>query len=496
MPRTLSGKLIAILVISLTVVSAIYVGLTIMATRLHTQGINQNLNRSLAATIVGTTPLIREKRVDPHMLDQVFAMLMEINPAIEVYLLDPTGAILDYSAPPEKVLRRQVSLAPIDALLSESEDLPIRGDDPRDPHGQKIFSAAPILDDGELQGYLYVVLGGEAYDTVVEVFERSYILHLTLGAVAISVVLIALAGAFSFHALTRRLRLLTSFIEAFRQSSFQRSVDIPETHFRPAGDEIDRLGRLFDEMAGRIVDQIAALETADSARSELFANISHDLRTPLAALQGAIETLSMKQAALDPEEQRAYLDLALRHSEQLGRLIGQLFELATLESSDRQLRSEPFSVAELVQDIAQKFRPSADGKGLTIVCDPPIDLPFIEADIALIERVLENLVENAIKNTPEGGVIELSLSLNDGSISVAVSDTGCGMPVEELPRIFDRTYRTEKNRDPGSPGTGLGLAIAKQILEMHGSCFEVESTVGEGSTFRFRLPTGDKQARA
>ncbi|MDH5534085.1 MAG: HAMP domain-containing histidine kinase, partial [Betaproteobacteria bacterium] len=357
MHKTLSGKLVSALVILLGLASLVYVGLTVIATRFHIQEVNQSLNRSLAANIAESKELMRGEQVNPEALHQVFEVLMKINPAIEIYLLDPAGEILAYSAPPQKVKRARVSLGAIDAFLAGDENLPIRGDDPRDPQGRKIFSAAPILDQGRLQGYLYVVLGGETYDTIAGMFERSYILRLTLGAVAVSLLLISAGGALYFHWLTRRLRRLAILMKDFRSSGFQRPVSAPEGWFRTSGDEIDRLGLIFDEMAHRIVDQIKELQHADSSRRELFANISHDLRTPLASLQGAIETLLMKEAELPESEKRHYLNLALNHSEHLGRLTRDLFELATLQSGDRKLHYESFSIAEIVQDIAQKFRP-------------------------------------------------------------------------------------------------------------------------------------------
>jgi len=275
--KTLSSKLIAALVALLGVTSVVYAGLTVIATRFHIQEINQSLNRSLANNIVESQQLMRGGEADPAALHQVFESLMKVNPAIEVYLLDPVGEILAYSAPPNKVKRAHVSIDSVEAFLAGDESLPIRGDDPRDLEGRKVFSAAPILDDGRLQGYLYVVLGGETYDTISGMFERSYILRLTLGAVAVSLLLIGTAGALYFHRLTRRLRRLAMLMKELRSNDFQRPVGVPEEWFHASGDEIDRLGRMFDEMAQRIVDQIKQLQNADSSRRELFANISHDL---------------------------------------------------------------------------------------------------------------------------------------------------------------------------------------------------------------------------
>lgn len=493
MPRSLSGKLVAALVILLGVVGAVYVGLTLISTRLHIQEINQSLNRSLAANIVETKALVRESEVDPQALDEVFEMLMHINPAIEVYLLDPEGRILAYSAPPGKVKRTRVALDPIKAFLA-GRRLPIRGDDPRDKQDRNVFSAAPVREAGRLAGYLYVVLGGEAYDTIAGMLERSHILRLSLGTFAVSVLVVGAAGILSFNGLTRRLRRLAQLMEELRRSGFRRPVDVPRHRFRERGDEIDRLGRTFDEMARRIVDQLAQLEHADASRRQLFANISHDLRTPLASLHGTVETLLMKGADLPEGERRRYLNLALKHSDHLSRLTDELFELATLESGDRALRREPFSMAELVQDVAQKFRHEADRRRLHMETEIPQQAAFVSADIGLIERVFENLMENALKYTPDGGTVRLSVIPGQEWVSARVADTGRGIPPAELAHVFERTYRTDKERGERPRGTGLGLAIARQILQLHGGSIEVESAVGAGTAFTFSLPLGDERA--
>lgn len=488
MPRTLYGKLIAALLVLLGAISLFYVALTVVTTRLHIEEINQSLNRSLAANIVASKTLVRGREIDAAVLDDLFHTLMVINPAIEVYLLDPAGRIVAYSAPPEKVKRRRVSLQPVEVFLAGEAALPVRGDDPRDPHGRKIFSAAPVYEGGRLQGYLYVVLGGEAYESIARMFEGSYILRLGAGAAAASLVLILAAGVLSFTWLTRRLRRLTAVVEGFKHGDFRRPVEVPAALRRERGDEIDVLGIAFDEMGRRIAGQIEQLRHADGSRRELIANVSHDLRTPLASLQGAIETVLIKEAELSEAEKRRYLDLALKHCKRLGRSTVELFELATLESHDRPLCLEPFSIAELVQDVAQKFRPEAERSGLGLETDVPSHLPFVVADIGLVERVFDNLIENAIKFTLAGGTVRLSLAARGQSVVAAVADTGRGIPADALPRVFDRSYRADRERGDAPEGAGLGLTIARRILELHGSSIAVESAVGAGTTFTFELP--------
>ncbi|MDH3242017.1 MAG: HAMP domain-containing histidine kinase [Alphaproteobacteria bacterium] len=488
MLRSLHAKLALALLGLLGLVGLAYVILTVTTTRFHIQEVTQSLNRSLAADLARSQPLIKSGTVDKAALKRVFDMLMVVNPAIEVYLLGADGKLIAYSAPPEKIKRGRVALGPVRDFLAPGAKLPIRGDDPRSGSERKIFSAAPITEGGRLQGYLYVVLGGESYQSVAGMLETSWIMRLGGGVAAASLALIAVLGVLLFAWLTRRLRRLTARMESFRSNDPARPLTSGAAAPGRAADEIDTLALTFDAMARRIDEQVAALEEANTLRQELIANISHDLRTPLASLQGAIETLQMKDASLGAEEKRRYLALAHKHSQRLGRLITDLFDLTTLESEDRQLHTEPFSLAELVQDVAQRFRAMADEKGLSLEIDIPLNSSPVEGDIGLIERVLANLTENAIKYTPAGGRIDLGVHGGAGRISVRVRDTGIGIPADELPRVFERSYRVGKERGGGPDGAGLGLAIAKRIVELHGGELLVESEPGTGTAFTFDLP--------
>jgi signal transduction histidine kinase len=167
--------------------------------------------------------------------------------------------------------------------------------------------------------------------------------------------------------------------------------------------------------------------------------------------------------------------------------VSELLDLAKLDSHEIVLQREPFNLSDLVQDLVQKFQLRAKEKQINIVTNVQEELPFANADIALIERVLENLMENAIRYTPQGGSIRVVLRPEREDISVQVSDTGRGIPEEELPHIFNRFYQLDKSRK-GEKHSGLGLAITKKILELHERSIEVASSPGSGTTFSFHLP--------
>jgi signal transduction histidine kinase len=244
-------------------------------------------------------------------------------------------------------------------------------------------------------------------------------------------------------------------------------------------------------MAGRIEEQMEQLRKSDASRRELIANVSHDLRTPLATLQGYIETVLIKENVLTREERRQYLEIAIRHCTRLSKLVSELLELAKLDSYEVRVKREPFNLSELLQDVVQKFQLKAGEKRIQMETNVQATLPFVNADIGLIERVLENLLENALDYTPQGGSVSLSLTPEGENILVKVSDTGCGIPEEQIPHIFDRSYQLERRRSGQEGHSGLGLAIAKKILDLHERSITATSSPGSGTSFFFYLPSID-----
>lgn len=488
MVKTLYGRLSAILLAIFLVIGVFYVTLMLFVTRTHMQEAAQRLNHRLAEYLVSEKIFIKEGKIKEGALKESFDMLMDINPNIELYLLNSEGYILAYSAPPGKVRRGRVSTEPIERFLRGDEALPIVGDDPRSPGGRKVFSAATVPGGGPKEGYLYIILGGEEFDSVAGLFRKSYLLRLSIGGAVAGLVFALLAGLFLFGLLTRRLRRLAGEMEAFELSDFSEPAVLPLKARGRWGDEIEKLEAIFAQMSNRIMQQLDRIIRSDSLRRELVSHISHDLRTPLTTMQGYMETLLMKDADLTPEARRSYVETAIEHSRRLSKLVSDLFELAKLEARDTAVHREPFRLDELVQDVVQKFQLRADEKGVGIYVNGGGEPPFVHADIAFIERVIENLLDNALRYTPRDGSISVSLDRQGDFISVRVSDTGTGIPQDELPGIFERFHQVDRSRRDRSGHSGLGLAITRRILQLHGSDITVESKVNAGTTFAFRLP--------
>ena len=486
--RSLYSKLAVVLTGLFCLVGLAIIVVTMFSADMYQQEVNQRLNSKLADHIVAEKLLMQGNRVNQEALEDIFHMLMVINPSIEIYLLDTAGTILAFSAAPDRVKRKRIDLGPVKNLLAGHATLPVSGDDPRSLGGKKVFTAARIPEQGELQGYLYVILGGETYDSVVQKLKASYILQLSTWMIFASMLFALVAGLVLFASLTGRLKRLANAMDAFRSGVRPAQIKfLPQVSSHRA-DEIDRLGSTFTQMSARIEDQMAQLQKADATRRELIANVSHDLRTPLATLQGYIETLLLKEDSLRPEERRSYLQTAIKHCERLNKLVSELLELAKLDSSDIRVEREPFNLCELAYDVVQKFQLKAAEKQISLSTMIEEDPPFVNADIGLIERVLENLIENALQNTPRGGAISLVLTPQNEDVTIQVNDTGCGIPPEELVHIFDRFYQLDKSRKSGQDHSGLGLAITKKILKLHDRSINVASALGSGTTFSFQLP--------
>jgi two-component system OmpR family sensor kinase len=495
MPRTLYAKLAVVLVLLLASIGALYALLSVSAAGHYVQSVNQQLNHDLAKNLVADRNLVEQGRINEAALKETFHQYMVINPSIEIYLLDLQGNILSYSADPTKVKRHHVSLEPIKAFLNSKSPELLLGDDPRSHDRQKIFSVTTVPSAESPQGYLYVVLRGEQFDETERMVRESFLLRLSGWALGASLLFGLLTGLLIFHLLTRRLRRLNAAMEDFRRDDFtQPLTTVANLRADTRGDEVDQLAATFDAMARHISHLLEDIRHQDTLRRDMVANISHDLRTPLASLHGYLETLQLKGESLDEATRAQYLDTAIRSSKRLTRLVSELFELAKLEQAETAPHLEAFSLGELAHDVMQKFHIQATEKHIDFQADVPPDLPFVAADIGMIERVLDNLLANAIRSTADGGRITVALRAQDGGVQVTVADNGAGITADQLPHIFERFYRADNAHRDGE-SAGLGLAIVKRILELHHTTIEVTSRPGEGATFSFWLKSPESVSR-
>ena len=254
-------------------------------------------------------------------------------------------------------------------------------------------------------------------------------------------------------------------------------------------DEVAGLAEDFNRMALALGAAAEREREMEKTRRDLIAAVSHDLRTPLASTRALIEAVADGVAA-DPEAEARYLSSARRELAHLSRLVDDLFELARIDAGVLQLTMEAASLHDLISDTISSFKPQADNRGIRLVGEVSGDVDPVLANPPRLQRVLHNLVSNALRHTPADGTVALRAARQGVEVRVEVSDTGEGIAPEDLPRVFERSFRAERSRSRASdddPGAGLGLAIARGLVEAHGGTMDVESGPDRGSRFRFTL---------
>ena len=235
-----------------------------------------------------------------------------------------------------------------------------------------------------------------------------------------------------------------------------------------------------------VLHDITELRRLERVRRDFVANVSHEFKTPLTAIQGFAETLL--GGALDDMANRSrFVEIIREHAQRLARLTNDLLKLSRIEAGRLELETRPVNVAALVSSCVETARFKAEAKGLRIAVDLPDGNPPVRGDSSQLGEVLQNLIDNALQYTPAGGRIDVSAYSNGHEVIFTVADTGIGIPEADLERIFERFYRVDAARSREAGGTGLGLSIARHIVDAHGGRIWVESAVGQGSRFRFSI---------
>ena len=484
MNLTLTQRLAIVFALLLLVCSGTSAWLQLRSNRMHELEVVQALSRDVAESIARDAQLTDANGLMPSAVRNLFNQLMMVNPSVEVYLLEPDGRIAGHAAPEGRLRRDRVDLEPVHRFI-DGHMLPILGDDPRSRDGRKVFSAAPLSVNGREVGFIYVVLLGEAHDLLAARGSADAVLKTALLSIGMVGLLCLAAGLVAFTLITRPLRRLTESVRQFDMHGVPPEMPARASEAADhSRDEIAVLDSAYRQMVLRISEQWQALGRQDQERRELIANVSHDLRTPLSSLHGYLETLLLKDASLEPAERRRYLGIALDQSQRVGALSQSLFELARLEYGFVQPEPESFSLRDLVQDVFQKFELAAESRHITLQADLPPQLPAVRADLGMMERVLSNLLDNALRYTPEGGSISIGIRSVGPELELTVSDTGPGISPELREGLFRRPFTVGGARRDG----GLGLRIVHQMLELHGVSIHLVESSGGGAAFRFCLP--------
>ena len=490
--RTISNRLywklsLTFLVI-LIMVGLAYVSITAYFSKKYFEETTQLLNAKVANHLIeekfqNASPFLENGSVNKPLFGDIMHDMMAVNRGIEVYLLDNEGTIL-YSVvlnhdEPEAP-KQHVDLVPVQKFIQNDGQLHILGDNPRNVHDPKIFSAAHFNHEGN-EGYIYIVLAGKEFDAVTSSLSGSYFMKLGSGSMAIALFFALIIGLISIWYLTANLRNVIDTVIRFKEGDAHARIENADNT------DLAELATTFNQMADTINDNMDKLKAHDKLRLELVSNVSHDLRTPLAIIHGYTETLLIKDKELSDQERKQYLNNINSSTEKLAKLVAQLFEYSKLEAKQIEPQKEPFLISELAMDLYSKFQILAKEKSIELKIEMDDGLPLVFADIALVERVIQNLIDNALKFTPKGGTITLSLIHNKENVECTVKDTGMGISEQDQTYIFER-YRKAKASTKENFGAGLGLAIVKKILDIHNASIKVISKPNQGAAFQFALP--------
>ncbi len=369
-----------------------------------------------------------------------------------------------------------------DAIILADESGLVIADTSGTLAGQRLSSAVlgggvPIAVNGRTVGTLLVDSTAQGMPGINSPLEQDFLAAINRYLLVAGLLAAAVALVLSLYLarrITTPLRAMTSAAAALASGDLKQRVDVH------TGDEVGQLATAFNSMA-------ADMGRSQELRRNMVADIAHELRTPLTVLQGNLEAL--RDGVLPPSAET----LASLHGETLllGRLVSDLRELSLAEAGQLKLQPAPTDVAALARRTVESLRTVGDARGVALTLDLPGEPPVLNVDGDRIAQVLRNLLENAIRHSPPGGEVRLSLAPEaspSGGLRVTVSDQGPGIPAEELDLVFERFYRSDPSRSRSTGGAGLGLAIVKLLVEAHGGRVWAESEPGRGARFILTIP--------
>jgi len=337
-----------------------------------------------------------------------------------------------------------------------------------------------------------VVVNGETFAMVAVTSEPRPLLAAVrdlgpaLGIVAVGLLVAgtSIAALLIFRPTRRRLQSLQQTAQAI--GAGQTGVRAIES----GGDEVAMLAHAFNDMAGGLEERTQALVAINESRRQLLADVSHELMTPLAAIRGYVETMTMADVKLDEATRQRYLGIVADETGRLEHIIGDLLDLARAEGGGGAWKREPVPVAALFERVLHRHDPLLRSKGITLETVVAPEVTDVMGDANRLEQALQNLAANAVRHTPEGGRVTLRADRIDEGVRLTVEDSGSGIPPEHLPRIFDRFYKVDVSRTgtPVPSGSGLGLSIVQAIVQRHGGHLTAGNPDGGGARFEIVLP--------
>jgi signal transduction histidine kinase len=489
--HSLYFKLAGIFLSGILVVAALQLWLSISGFRAFVSEINQSLEWNIASSIANEIqPRLLQPLTSDEFLDQIYPYSIA-NPKLEFYLLTSEGDVFAYHTPSYSSTSRKVDLGPIqEALKVRLPRLPLYGQDPGSARENErfykfgvsgsVFSVAPVRFNGR-DGFLYIIIEGEPFSSRIRLIGQFFLSRLfTWGWFATCLATIALAY-FLYRALTRRFEAITNVVQQYESGDYTNTLHVT------SNDEIGVLSSALNNMAQKLIHAKSEIEERDKKRRELIALITHDIRSPLAATQGYLDlALQNTDNGTNPTLVRD-VQLAANSARFQGYLVEGLFELSKLEAREREPNIDVVAFDELCRKIVDGFQFAAAPRGIKLQFEVQGSPAFVLGDEALLNRVLDNLIGNALRFSPENGVVRVSLEYGEVLVRVTVSDSGQGIEDGQLDRVIEIFQQANAEPNDVHSGAGLGLAIVQRILELHSAKLEILSSPGSGSSFSFNL---------
>lgn len=472
----------AIIILSLiTVLGLLFIVITYLATTNYHQASTQLLNKDVAKHVAKFSTPFTSQGINKNIADSVFYNAMVMNPNVEVYFLDSTGRVIYFEADENEIKERRIDLLPIKEYIASNGEDYIKNIDPKDPATKKIFSVAEVESGNSTKGYIYIILGSEKSQGIMGLLFESHILNLAIKAFIVILILSIIVSLLYLRRMKKNFNQMVTVLERFEQGDYKARFAVKQPN------ELQPVMQAFNKMADLLTASISKLTRAEEERKNFIATISHDLRTPLSIARGYTETLMLKREKGDvtAEEQEKYSQLIYNKMLQIENLVKQLFELSKMEAVEFKPQKEPFIFLEIVQEAVNTFQMVAQEKQVMLKCVQCLYHVWVNADISMMERIVQNLIDNALKSTPEGGCIEAALSSNGNDLIFTIENDGPPLPddlLEWVNNFEDGNVLSDKR----PLKLGLGLLIVQKILHLHGASLKAKTQNGK-NIFMFSL---------
>lgn len=417
--------------------------------------------RSVAKDTLKTTVRKYDAMLQLYFIDETFGKVVfrdEMNEAKWGALSD-----IDLSDEAAEIMRRGGEIE-VESSKFQASSVPIM-----------TLTRALVNTDGEIIGAMFFHTDMSRTNSSI----RQVYFNVLISA-CIAVVLAILVVTYITSRMTKPIIEMNNTIKRFSKGDYDARVEVTSR------DEVGQLGQSFNDMATEINE-------LEQSRRSFVANVSHELRSPLAGIMGFLE--AMQDGTISGEDQPKYLEIVVNECKRMTGMVNGLLDLARIESGQYEFKLEPFDINELIIRTVLTFEARINTKHINIVTDMGDEHTTVEADKLQIAQVIRNLVDNAIKYSPDGGSITLRIVQDNDIARISVSDEGEGISANDLPYVFDRFYKAEKAHTPSGSSSGLGLSIVKRIIEEHAQTIEVDSKQGEGATFMFTLKIYKEQGK-